>query len=125
MELRSFLLENYEKSQKSLKMNVYASGNKAGKLLAQQITGQRLKSHIPYIHHPISREKVFNPQFIADAFSTYYCSLYNSSNKSLLVQPDSSYIQSFLGSVHLPCLSSKQSEDLNTPFSVSEIAKAK
>lgn len=45
LEFHSLLLENFEKNQKHLKMQLYACGNKAGKLLAHQIKGHQSKTH--------------------------------------------------------------------------------
>lgn len=75
--LRSLLIENYDKFHKRTKMHFYISDNKAGKLLASQIKGCRTKTHIPCLIHPVTKEKLLNPQDIADAFNTYYESLYN------------------------------------------------
>lgn len=36
-------------------MNFYTSGNKAGKLLDHLIKGHYLKSHIPFLHHPVNK----------------------------------------------------------------------
>lgn len=105
-------------------MHFYSTGNKVGKLLAQQIKGHRTKSHIPFIYHPITKEKRRNPQDIADPFSTYYTALYNLKNDPSLAQPNPSNIQTFLDSVHLPYLTTDQIKTLNVPFSGSEIVKA-
>lgn len=77
LELRSLLFENFDKLQKRLKMHFYASGNRARTFLANQIKGHHIKTHILYLYHPATREKLLNPQDIADAFSTFYGTLYN------------------------------------------------
>lgn len=85
-ELRSILLGNFDKYQKCLKMQSYASGNKAGKLLARQIEGAQAKTHIPFLYHPITKQKLSDLQAIANAFSIYYGTLYNLKNDNTLDQ---------------------------------------
>lgn len=124
LELRLLLLEKFDIIQKRCKMHFYSSGNKAGKLLAQQIKGQRVKAHIPFIYHPTTNEKLRNPQDMADAFSAYYSTLYNIKNEPSLTQPNHTAIQAFLDSIQLPHLTDRQIETLNIPFTISEVDKA-
>lgn len=105
-------------------MHFYASGNKAGKLLAHQIKGFQTKTSISFIYHPITNSKKNNPQEIADAFSLYYSTLYNLKDEASSIQPESSHIQSFLDSVHLPRLTPAQLKDLNAPFTSEEVGRA-
>lgn len=58
-------------------MSFYAPENKTGNLLAQQVKGYRIQMHIPYLTHPVTKETLLNPKATADAFSSYYSSLYN------------------------------------------------
>lgn len=58
-------------------MTYYAYSNRAGKLLAYKLKGQREKTKIPFLYHPSTNVKRFHPQAIANAFSDYYSSLYN------------------------------------------------
>lgn len=51
------LLDNFEKASKRLKMTYYVSGNKAGKLLANRLKGQRHKTKIPCIFAPLYSRK--------------------------------------------------------------------
>lgn len=74
-ELRLLLLEDFEKATRKLKLSYYTCGNRAGKLLAQQLRGHRYKTHIQHIIQ--TQIKHQHPQDIADAFSHYYSSLYN------------------------------------------------
>lgn len=67
---------------------------------------------------------MLDPKAIEDAYSTYYSTLYNLKDETSLVHPDSFTIQTFLVSVHLPCLSPVQLECPNVPFMTSEVCKA-
>lgn len=58
-------------------MTYYVNGNRAGKLLAQNLRGHTYRTKIPYIIHPATKQKEFHPQNIADSFSYYYGTLYN------------------------------------------------
>lgn len=77
---------------------------KAGKLLAQQIKGHRIKSQIPHLYHPTTWEKLTNQKVIADAFRAYYSVLHNLKDNASMPQPDHAAIQSFLDKVQLPSL---------------------
>lgn len=94
------------------------------KLLAHQIQGPHTKTPIPFLIHPTTKTKVFDPQAIADVFSSYYSTLYNLKDDLNMEHPDTAAIQSFLSSVHLPCLSQDQLNNLNTPFTTLEVGKA-
>lgn len=52
-------------------------GNKAGKLLAQQLQEKVVKQNISHLFHPNLGKKLLNPQKIVDAFSSYYGKLYS------------------------------------------------
>lgn len=116
--------QGFEKSQKCLKMTFYAAGKRAGKLLTQQIKGYHTKSQIPHLYHPTTREKLTNPQAIADALRAYYSAFYNLKDDVSTPQPDHTAIQTFLDKVQLPSLTDSQLELLNSPFTPSEINKA-
>ena len=101
-DLRMVLLDNFDLAARRLKMTYYVSGNKAGKLLANRLRGIRYKTKIPYILHPTTKEKLYHPQAIADAFSCYYNSLYNLKEDQATIQPTESMISTFLDQVSLP-----------------------
>lgn len=105
-------------------MQSYVCGNKPGKLLASQIKEYHSKTHIPFLYHPTIKQKLTDPQAIANAFSIFYSNLYNLKDDKLTTQPDNSSIQKFLDSVQLPKLSDAQLITLNAPFTSSEIGKA-
>lgn len=71
--LRSLLLCKYETNLKFTKSNYYTLGNKAGALLARQVT-QRVKAKIASLLHPNSKACLTNPQDITNAFITLLCS---------------------------------------------------
>lgn len=95
-DLRLLLLGDFEKSSRKLKMNYYANGNRAGKDLNQCLWGCRYKSKIPFIIHPLAKDKHCHPKDIADAFSHYYGSLYNLEKNPHTYQPTPKSINNFL-----------------------------
>lgn len=105
-------------------MQLYSCGNKPGKLVAQQIKGNQTKTHISFLFHPVSKQKLTEPQAIANTFSAFYDTLYNLRDNKLLPQPDDNSIQAFLDPVHLPQLTNDQVATLNAPFMTLEIKKA-
>lgn len=76
-ELRSHLLDTYDRNLKKLRAKHFVTNNKAGKMLAGKIKGQRAKNRIKSIQHPSTGETLHDPRDIANAFGTYYESLYN------------------------------------------------
>lgn len=66
------LLEFHGNHAKVLKQNFYASGKRAGRLLAKSIAAQRTKTKIPIPNHPDTKQKMYNPQDIADSLIKYY-----------------------------------------------------
>lgn len=109
---------------RSLKAQTYRYGNRAGKLLANQLKEKSIKQRISYIVNPKTELKVTNPKGIADAFSEYYEELFNLNNDPNTHQPTEKTITEFLASVNLPILSQKDLQSLNQPFTVQEIEKA-
>lgn len=104
-------------------MTYYINGNRAGKLLAQNLRGHRYRTKIPYIFHPGTKQKEFHPQKIADAFSFYYRSLYNLKNDPATHQPTLEEINKSLAGVPTPELTLDQLCSLNLLFTESEIHK--
>lgn len=121
-DLRLLFLEDFEKASRRLKLKYYTSGNRAGKLLVNKLKGQRHKTQIPYVLHPITKTKQYHPQAIADAFSQNYSSLYNLRDDSSIPQPNASLIESFLQHINLPSISPEQLTDLNSPITAAEVS---
>lgn len=121
-ELRSHLLVKYKNNLKKSRAQFYATSNKAGKLLSAKLKGQRIRDKIHSIMYPSTGESLQDPRDIANAFSTYYSSLYN-----LLPNPDmnlsSDTINTFLNSIDLPTLTAEQITNLNSPFTAEEVSK--
>lgn len=67
-ELRALLPDSFEKHHRQLKAHHYATNNKA---MALRVCGQCTKSKISHMFHPISTEKLHDPQAIANRFSCY------------------------------------------------------
>lgn len=99
--LRTLLSSQHAKLLQKVLANFYASGNKAGKLLAAQI-----------------KQHKFYP------LKAYYSTLNNLKDDSVMTQPTDSGVASFLNSLQLPQLTKHHLDNLNAPFSVQEIEKA-
>lgn len=117
-ELCNLLLEKYEKMNRRVKKNYYASGKRAGKLLGQHLKGIRFKTK-NFLYSPITNYKLFHP----DAFSNYYGTLYNLQSDPNTFQPTPELISDYLSHVKLPQLSPKHLDQLNTQFTPIEIIK--
>lgn len=89
-------MENIEKASKKMKMTYYATGNRAGKLLAQKLRGLRYKTKIPDIRHPNTNDKLYHPQDIVDAFSHSCSTLYNLKDDVDTCKPNPAMISQFL-----------------------------
>lgn len=122
-DLRLLFMEDFEKATRRLKLSYYTSGNKEGKLLANKLKGQRYKTQIPFIKHPITHTKHYHPQQLADAFSQYYSSLYNIKDDTTAPQPTPEIITSFLKQISLPKRTQDHFTDLNSPITNEEVKK--
>ena len=120
-ELRSHLLDSYEKAHTRFGAKHYSTGNKAGKAMAARIKGHYAKTKIAHIYHPASKQKLVDPSAIAEAFRHYYNTLYNLKEDSSVPQPSPQDISAFLEHINLPRLSSDQLLTLNTPFTPPEL----
>lgn len=69
-KLRSYYLQDYERSLKRLKLSYYSHGDRAGKFLANRVKTLQAKNKIPYISS-VSQGKICDPRLIADAFAEY------------------------------------------------------
>lgn len=123
-KLRTLLLDSHEKLQCKLCATYYNTSNKADKSIAACIRGARCKSKIPFLFHPVTKTKLFDPQKIADSFSRYYNYFYNIKDDMSTTQPSPELINAFLNNNKLPSLSAEQLLNLNEPFTHSEICTA-
>lgn len=123
-DLRKILMSQHHKQMKSWKANFYFHGNKADRLLAQQLKDKTFKQKLPYLYHPQTGEKLLNPQDMANAFSIYYSSIYNLQSQESTPQPTPELIDEFLNSISLPSLTPDDRSILNQPFTQKEILKA-
>lgn len=120
MSLDCFLLPN---TTQKWKAHFYSQGNKAGKLLANQVKGKTVKQKILFIFHPTTGTKLFNLKEIAYAFRDYYNNLYNLKDDISTPQPSPEMIQEFLDSISMPKLDADQLKSLNKPISIDELQK--
>lgn len=118
LELYSLLQEKYEHILRQLRSRFYSS-DQAGKLKSC-----RIKTKISSLSHPITKQKVSNPQNIADMFADYYGAPYNLKDDPSIIQPSSDVISAFLEELKLPSLTPADLEELNRPLSKLEIQTA-
>lgn len=71
-DLTLFLMSQHHRWVKYTQSNKYHYGNKAGKLLSQQLQNKVVKQKMSHSFHPNSDKKLLNPQEIVDTFSSYY-----------------------------------------------------
>lgn len=109
-------MDDFEKATRRLKLSYYTSGNRAGKLLANKLKGQRYRTQIHFIKHPTTHNKQYHPQHIADTFSQYYSLLYNIKDNTTAPPPTSDIIKTFLEQINLPKLTHEHFTDLNSPI---------
>lgn len=122
-DLRILLISQHKHIVKKWKANYYSQGNKAGKLLANQVKEKTIKQKIPFIFHPNTGIRLSNPKDIANAFRDYYNNLYNLKDDTTNHQPSPEMIQKFLDSISLPKLNLDQLQYINAPISMSELNK--
>lgn len=103
-DLRALLVLQHTGNAHKLRASFYTHGNKAGKLLVNQIKDKTFKQRIPHLYHPKLGSKLLNPKEIADAFSSYYGSLYNLKDDKETPQPTPELIEQFLHDISLPTL---------------------
>lgn len=115
------LKSQHNHTARKWRAHFYSQGNKAGKLLANQVKENKQK--IPFIYHPNTGIKRFNPKEIANAFRDYYNTLYNLKDDSSTPQPSPEVIQDLLESISFLKLVSDQLKSLNEPISIVEIQK--
>lgn len=123
-DLKTFLNDKHAKSLLKIRSSFYTAGNKAGKLLANQIKLRQNKNKILHTLHPSTGDKVYHPKDIANAFGAYYRTLYNLKDDPNIIQPMDSDTSDFLESMNPPKLSSEQLISLNAPLSIQEISQA-
>lgn len=70
--------------------------------MALRIKGHHINIKITHLYHPTSKQKLIDPQAIADAFNHYYNTLYNLKDASTITQPSIEEIDSFLQEINLP-----------------------
>ncbi|CAH2314823.1 Hypothetical predicted protein [Pelobates cultripes] len=98
-------------------------GNKAGKLLANQLKSKYLQTKIPYILSK-SQIKIYNPTDIVNELASFYEELYNLDANENTHTPDKTEILTYLEKIQLPKISQQQNNALTTPFTESEVAAA-
>ncbi len=93
----------------------YEHGEKAGRLLAQQLKSKSAARLIPKIRKT-SQEITVDPQEINSIFHKYYSYLYSSE-----FPQDDSFMSTFLNNVNLPTVKIDQKNNLDKPLQLKEI----
>ncbi len=93
----------------------YEHGEKAGRLLAQQLKSKSAARLIPKIRKT-SQEITVDPQEINSIFHKYYSYLYSSE-----FPQDDSFMSTFLTNVNLPTVKIDQNNNLDKPLQLQEI----
>ena len=101
--------------------NVYESGNKCGRMLAQAIRTQNMASYIPHIV-TWEGKKVSVPQQISQEFKSFYSNLYNLPSTHADINPD--LTSTYLEASCMPTLTTDMRETLEEPITLSEIQAA-
>ena len=100
-----------------LKTNYYESGEKAGKLLSQQLKRQDSSHIIPAIE--TSKGLVYSPKKINEVFFQFYSDLYSSTSKVTANE-----INTYLQNINLPKITVEQMETLDAPITEDEVRRA-
>lgn len=95
----------------------YEHGDKASRLLAYQLRQTSSSHQIPQIR--TSSGSTIDPKKINDEFKDFYVLLYTSENTS-----DSSHLDSFFNSLHIPTLHPDFVDDLERNITIEELATA-
>lgn len=95
-ELRTHILDSFEKAQTRFKATHYSTGNKARKAMTTRLKWHYAKTKIIILYHPTTQKKLLEPQATADAFSHYYSTLYNLKDDPSVTQPSNTGHRSIL-----------------------------
>ena len=118
-EINNLLQHETETKARYLKQNYYEPGPKAMKLLARRLQKQQAETTVNKIHDPKTNQPKYEPKEIENIFRDYYKELYTESSAS-----DQNYIKTFLDSLDLPSIGTKQNEHITTKITIDEIRKA-
>uniref|UniRef100_A0A3P8TVH1 Reverse transcriptase domain-containing protein n=1 Tax=Amphiprion percula TaxID=161767 RepID=A0A3P8TVH1_AMPPE len=97
----------------------YESGNRASRLLAFQLRKAQANRTVSKIMNPSSKKIVHHPKEIAEAFSTYYKTLYD----SVETVDKTNQIKATLGKINLTKLSESASNAMKDPITKEEIGE--
>lgn len=109
------LTEKTERDLAFTRARLYEYGEKAGRLLAQQLKSKSASRLIPQIRKT-SQESTVDPQEINSVFCKYYLDLYTSK-----VPQNNSSMTTFLAKINLPIVNKDQKNNLDKPLQLQEI----
>lgn len=99
------------------KQKYYESGNRASRLLAFQLRKAQADRTVSKVTHPTLRKTVSHPKDVANAFASFYQTLYD----KMKPNPTSNEIETFLASLNIPSLSEEVSEQMVSDITEMEI----
>lgn len=102
------------------KQKYYESGNRASRLLAFQLRKAQADRTVSKVTHPKLRKTVSHPKEVANAFASFYQTLYD----KMTPNPTSDEIETFLASLNVPSLSEEISEQMVLDITETEIRDA-
>ena len=97
----------------------YEMGNRASRLLAFQLCKAQANRTVSKVYHPTQSKTVSQPKDIADAFASFYQSLYKEPRLQTLGEDT----ETFLTGLNLPKLSEEASKQMITAIIETEIKK--
>ncbi|CAH2284808.1 endonuclease reverse transcriptase [Pelobates cultripes] len=115
-------LEQTQTNMTRLKISHYIQGNKASKLLANQLKQKQANQKIAYILDN-KGQKHATPREISETFAKYYHTLYNLKGDSNTTQPTDTSIKAYLDKLALPQLTPQQQADLTKHIDIQEMLK--
>uniref|UniRef100_A0A669AV81 Reverse transcriptase domain-containing protein n=1 Tax=Oreochromis niloticus TaxID=8128 RepID=A0A669AV81_ORENI len=118
-QLNDLSMEEIEKKLRFTKQTFYESGSKATKILAKRLKSIQISNAVNKIRDPNTKELLYEPIQIKNAFQKYYKTLYNQPK-----QKNGQEIEEYLDQLDLPSIGTTQNEFLTKPITEEKLDKA-
>uniref|UniRef100_A0A8C5LLJ0 Reverse transcriptase domain-containing protein n=1 Tax=Leptobrachium leishanense TaxID=445787 RepID=A0A8C5LLJ0_9ANUR len=112
----------YVRRMNRLNATYYTFNNKPGRLLARRLKPPRPQKRISSLMSACG--PIHNPRDIANEFARYYEALYNLDVNEDITPPTQLLVTQYLDRIHLPALSSTQSDRMSSPITEEELSSA-